>query len=165
MLCIFVLTWVGGLVAIFDLLDDWYYNYKEKRRDPMKEELERQRKKAKELLELAHGKKKILGYSRWVFFMYCGITGMNVGIVSNGFRHPDPHSYSWTVVVAVTIFMWMSVPLFRWGEEREKRRQQKQKWKEEIRGPKPKKPKNPNIFWEYLKAKKGKLCPLIAWDD
>ena len=30
---------------------------------------------------------------------------------------------------------------------------------------KPKKEKKPNIIWEYLKAKKRKICHIIEWED
>lgn len=51
---------------------------------------------------------------------------------------------------------WLRTKRFEWSQRKRKEKEPKP--------PKPERPpKQPSMFWQYLKAKKGKVCPYIEW--
>jgi hypothetical protein len=68
------------------------------------------------------------------------------------------HQWFWAaLLIAVTFFLWFGKYMLHAIED----------WND-AKYPKAKKipkPKEPNLAVEYLKAKKGKFCPYIVWED
>jgi hypothetical protein len=82
------------------------------------------------------------------------LTGVNLTLIA---LEIYLHAWYWAVfLIAITVFIWFSRSFFRWSSNWEL------KWQRE-HPPKVKKPREPNLTLEYLKAKKGRFCPYIVW--
>ena len=161
--CVAILSWFTAILwtaeEIYKRVREWRMRRPRKPRDEL----------AYKLRSYERKEKKILGYLTCIFYLNLGLSAMIAFAIVNLRLHQPGSDVIW-FDVAVLIFIWGMTPAIHigtsWADKRpRKEKPPKPEKTEKVKPYKPRKPKNPNIFWAYLKAKKGKFCPLIAWDD
>jgi hypothetical protein len=96
---------------------------------------------------------------RIIFFVQVTWTGVMIGFMYNDFTS---RQYFWIPVLSFALGVLWSSQLFGkrfadWELERARRRRQRP-----VKVPKP---KEPNLAWEYVKARKARICPYIVWEN